>query len=535
MNTLFRMTDVVKHFRTGRGIVHAVDGVSLDIATGEVLGLVGESGCGKSTLARLAVRILTPDSGTLELDGADITTLGRKDLRPHRTKMQMIFQDPFASLNPRTTVARIIEEPLIVHRRGTADERRERVRWLMSKVGLSIDDGSRLPHEFSGGQRQRIGIARALALSPKLIVCDEPVSALDVSIRAQVINLLASLRAEFDIGYLFISHDLSVVEHVADRIAVMYLGKIVELANRRTLWRKPLHPYTQALMAAIPEPTAGGKRKALPMHNVDPPSPVAPPSACRFHTRCPSRAGDLPRRRAARLSRSKAPRVSSPAISSIYKAKASARFASAPAQRSVRKPDRREIAERSVKRRRMVVDLFVEQRQLLQLKKRKYREVARRDLLDFMEFLHALFRIVFDLHRFETLVHLRAVVSGRIRERDAFYIILRPVNRELGIRIGADIGREKTEIVIGVKPARRGRVILSPQFDLDADAGQLLLENFTKPQIFRSQRRNFVDELQPDAVCILLVARLFEQGLQLSSDRRGICRPRSYSIGFSRR
>ena len=286
MNTLFRMTDVVKHFRTGRGIVHAVDGVSLDIATGEVLGLVGESGCGKSTLARLAVRILTPDSGTLELDGADITTLGRKDLRPHRTKMQMIFQDPFASLNPRTTVARIIEEPLIVHRRGTAAERRERVRWLMSKVGLSIDDGSRLPHEFSGGQRQRIGIARALALSPKLIVCDEPVSALDVSIRAQVINLLASLRAEFDIGYLFISHDLSVVEHVADRIAVMYLGKIVELANRRTLWRKPLHPYTQALMAAIPEPTAGGKRKALPMRNVDPPSPVAPPSACRFHTRC---------------------------------------------------------------------------------------------------------------------------------------------------------------------------------------------------------------------------------------------------------
>ncbi|MGH6740177.1 MAG: oligopeptide/dipeptide ABC transporter ATP-binding protein, partial [Bradyrhizobium sp.] len=164
---------------------------------------------------------------------------------------------------------------------------RERVRWLMSKVGLSLEDGRRLPHEFSGGQRQRIGIARALALSPKLIVCDEPVSALDVSIRAQVINLLASLRAEFGIGYLFISHDLSVVEHVADRIAVMYLGKIVELADRRTLWRKPLHPYTQALMAAIPEPSVGVRRKALPMHNVDPPSAVAPPAACRFHTRCP--------------------------------------------------------------------------------------------------------------------------------------------------------------------------------------------------------------------------------------------------------
>jgi oligopeptide/dipeptide ABC transporter ATP-binding protein len=287
VNTLFRMTDVVKHFRAARGLVHAVDGVSLDIAAGEVLGLVGETGCGKSTLARLAVRITSPDSGTIELDGVDITALGRKELRPHRTRMQMIFQDPFASLNPRTTAARIIEEPLIVHRRGSATERRERVRWLMSKVGLSLEDGGRLPHEFSGGQRQRIGIARALALSPKLIVCDEPVSALDVSIRAQVINLLASLRAEFGIGYLFISHDLSVVEHVADRIAVMYLGKIVELADRRTLWRKPLHPYTQALMAAIPEPSVGATRKALPMHNVDPPSPVAPPAACRFHTRCP--------------------------------------------------------------------------------------------------------------------------------------------------------------------------------------------------------------------------------------------------------
>ena len=287
MTPLFRMTNVVKHFRTPRGMVHAVDGVSLEIAPGEVLGLVGESGCGKSSLARLAVRITTPDSGRIELDGVDITTLGRGQMRPHRPKMQMIFQDPFASLNPRTSVARIIEEPLIVHGRGDRAERRERVHWLMSKVGLSIESGARLPHEFSGGQRQRIGIARALALSPKLIVCDEPVSALDVSIRAQVINLLAALRDEFNIGYLFISHDLSVVEHVADRIAVMYLGKIVELADRRTLWRNPLHPYTNALIAAIPEPSVGGRRKKLPMHHVDPPSPLAPPAACRFHTRCP--------------------------------------------------------------------------------------------------------------------------------------------------------------------------------------------------------------------------------------------------------
>jgi oligopeptide/dipeptide ABC transporter ATP-binding protein len=287
VTALLRITDVVKLFRAARGTIHAVDGVSLDIAAGEVLGLVGESGCGKSTLARLAVRIATPDSGTITLDGVDITTMGRKALRPHRTKMQMIFQDPFASLNPRTTVARIIEEPLIVHRRGNSAERRERVAWLMTKVGLPIEAGNRLPHEFSGGQRQRIGIARALALSPKLIVCDEPVSALDVSIRAQVINLLASLRAEFAIGYLFISHDLSVVEHIADRIAVMYLGKIVELADRRTLWRKPLHPYTQALMAAIPKPLVSKNRAALPMQAVDPPSPLAPPQGCRFHTRCP--------------------------------------------------------------------------------------------------------------------------------------------------------------------------------------------------------------------------------------------------------
>ncbi len=286
MSVLFRMTDVVKHFRAPGGMVHAVDGVSLTIEAGEVVGLIGESGCGKSSLARLAMRITTPDSGTIELDGADITNLGRRALRAQRAKAQMIFQDPFASLNPRSTVARIIEEPLIVHRRGNAAERRARVRWLMAKVGLPVDAENRLPHEFSGGQRQRIGIARALALSPKLIICDEPVSALDVSIRAQVINLLSSLRAEFGISYLFISHDLSLVEHIADRICVMYLGKIVEMADRRTLWRKPLHPYTQALIAALPVPAFGVARGKIPIRNVTPPSPLAPPSGCRFHTRC---------------------------------------------------------------------------------------------------------------------------------------------------------------------------------------------------------------------------------------------------------
>jgi oligopeptide/dipeptide ABC transporter ATP-binding protein len=286
MTALFRMTDVVKRFKTPQGLVHAVDGVSLEIRPGEVLGLVGESGCGKSSLARLAMRITTPDAGTIELDGADISRLGRHELRPHRAKMQMVFQDPFASLNPRSTVARIIEEPLIVHGRGTAAERRERVRWLMAKVGLPPDAERRLPHEFSGGQRQRIGIARALALSPKLIICDEPVSALDVSVRAQVINLLADLRDELGVSYLFISHDLSVVEHIADRIAVMYLGKVVETADRRTLWRRPLHPYTQALMAAVPAPAVGAARRKIPLRDAPPPSPLAPPAGCRFHTRC---------------------------------------------------------------------------------------------------------------------------------------------------------------------------------------------------------------------------------------------------------
>ncbi len=287
MSALFRMSGVVKHFKTPRGLVHAVDGVDLSIARGEVLGLVGESGCGKSSLARLAVRIIEPDEGRIELDGVDISHLGQNEIRPHRPRIQMIFQDPFASLNPRASVGRIIEEPLIVHDRGTPAERRERVASLMDKVGLRPEAAARYPHEFSGGQRQRIGIARALALSPDLIICDEPVSALDVSVRAQVINLLDRLRAEFGMSYLFISHDLSVVEHVADRIAVMYLGKIVEFADRRSLWRRPLHPYTQALLASVPAPIAGAKRAPIPLRVVEPPSPLAPPKGCRFHTRCP--------------------------------------------------------------------------------------------------------------------------------------------------------------------------------------------------------------------------------------------------------
>ena len=287
MTALLRMENVVKHFPTPRGVVHAVDGVSLSVAPGEVFGLVGESGCGKSTLARLVTRIVAPDAGVIELDGIDIATLGRRALRPHRAKMQMVFQDPFASFNPRASAGRIIEEPLIVHGRGNAAERAERVRSLMDQVGLPREAMGRYPHEFSGGQRQRIAIARALALSPRLIVCDEPVSALDVSIRAQVINLLMKLRAETGVAFLFISHDLSVVAHMADRIAVMYLGKIVETADRAALWSNPLHPYTRALLASVPRAVAGARRAPLALRAVDPPSPLAPPPGCRFHTRCP--------------------------------------------------------------------------------------------------------------------------------------------------------------------------------------------------------------------------------------------------------
>ena len=289
MTRLLRVNDLTKHFRTPAGTVHALDGVTLEVAAGETLGLVGESGCGKSTLGKTLVRLYEPDAGHVELLGVDISHLGPARLRPLRREMQMIFQDPFASLNPRSTVARILEEPMLVHRTGTRAERKARVAALLQRVGLRPEHGARLPHEFSGGQRQRIGIARALALSPKLVICDEPVSALDVSVRAQVLNLLAELRDEMGLAYLFISHDLSVVRHVADRIAVMYLGRIVEVGPAAAVWSGPLHPYTEALLSSVPSTRATHRRTRLPLEG-DLPSPLDPPSGCRFRTRCPKAA-----------------------------------------------------------------------------------------------------------------------------------------------------------------------------------------------------------------------------------------------------
>ena len=285
---LLEVRDLAVHFRTHGRTVHAVDGASLAIAAGETLGLVGESGCGKSTLGKAVIRLIEPTAGSIILDGTDISNLSQRRLKPLRHKVQMIFQDPFASLNPRTTVGRIVEEPLIVGGRGSASERRARVRWLLERVGLDAGATRKYPHEFSGGQRQRIGIARALALSPNLIVCDEAVSALDVSVRAQIINLLADLQDELGLSYLFISHDLSVVEHISDRVIVMYLGKIVESATRELLWSRPLHPYTRSLIAAVPVPDpAMAKRRKRELLGGDLPSPFNPPSGCRFHTRCP--------------------------------------------------------------------------------------------------------------------------------------------------------------------------------------------------------------------------------------------------------
>jgi ABC-type oligopeptide transport system ATPase subunit len=249
---LLHVTGLTKHFASSGRRVKAVDGVDLTIGTGETLGLVGESGCGKSTLGKLILRLLTPDAGSIEFDGVNIAHMTQAELRPIRPGIQMVFQDPYASLNPRMTVAQVLEEPLIVHSRGDAAARSKRVRWLMDRVRLRPDLARRYPHEFSGGQRQRIGIARALALDPKLIVCDEPVSALDVSVRAQVINLLDELRSDLGLSYLFISHDLSIVQHLADRIAVMYFGKIVETSDYRSIWREPTHPYTKVLIGAIP-------------------------------------------------------------------------------------------------------------------------------------------------------------------------------------------------------------------------------------------------------------------------------------------
>ncbi|MCA1555621.1 MAG: ATP-binding cassette domain-containing protein, partial [Acidobacteria bacterium] len=285
---LVRVRALVKHFPVAGSddVVRAVDGVTFEILKGETLGLVGESGCGKSTVGRCLLRLIEPTEGEISFEGKDVLALSGKALRSVRAEMQIIFQDPYASLNPRLKVRDIVAEPLVIHGTGTKEERRERVAELLRKVGLDPDYMNRYPHEFSGGQRQRLGIARALALNPKLIVADEPVSALDVSVQAQVINLLEDLQAEFDLTYLFISHGLAVVEHISNRVAVMYLGRIVEVTTAIELYANPLHPYTRALLSAIPIPDPTRKRERIVLTG-DVPTPINPPSGCRFHTRCP--------------------------------------------------------------------------------------------------------------------------------------------------------------------------------------------------------------------------------------------------------
>lgn len=273
-------------FRRTVGWVQAVDDISLYVSKGEALGLVGESGCGKSTLGKCIVKLLEPTEGKILYAGEDIWSMGSTQIKSYRRKVQAIFQDPYSSLNPRMSVGGIVGEPLKVHSLHTSFEQKLKVNNLLKKVGISPDYTSRYPHELSGGQRQRIGIARALALQPELIICDEPVSALDVSVQAQVINLLDDLKEEFKLSYLFIAHDLSVVEHVSDRIAVMYLGKIVEVAKDTELYSNPLHPYTKALLSAIPIPEPRRKKKRTILQG-EVPSPINPPSGCRFHTRCP--------------------------------------------------------------------------------------------------------------------------------------------------------------------------------------------------------------------------------------------------------
>lgn len=285
---LVNVRHLVKHFPVegSDDVVRAVDDVSFEIMRGETLGLVGESGCGKSTVGRCLLRLIEPTTGQIDFDGRNVRALNRSDLRELRREMQIVFQDPYASLNPRMKVGDIVGEPLVIHKMGTKNERRERVGELLRRVGLDPDYRKRYPHEFSGGQRQRIGVARTLALNPKLIVADEPVSALDVSVQAQVVNLLQDLQKEFGLTYLFISHGLAVVEHISTRVAVMYLGRIVEIASAADLYLRPLHPYTQALLSAIPVPDPKRKRERIVLQG-DVPTPINPPSGCRFRTRCP--------------------------------------------------------------------------------------------------------------------------------------------------------------------------------------------------------------------------------------------------------
>jgi oligopeptide/dipeptide ABC transporter ATP-binding protein len=298
-DVLLRVENLVKHFpvqsaqvfQRRRDVVHAVDGVNLEVRRGETLGLVGETGCGKSTLARCIMRLYDITSGQIDFDGHDISRLSRRRMRPLRREMQMIFQDPYGSLNPRRRVGSIIGDPFAIHNIASGQDRKRRVQEVMELVGLNPEHYNRFPAEFSGGQRQRIGVARALAFRPKLVVCDEPVSALDVSIQAQIINLLADLQSELGLTYIFIAHDLSVVRHVSNKVAVMYLGKIVELATVDDLWRHPRHPYTDALLSAVPvpDPDHADRRERIILVG-DVPSPIAPPSGCRFHPRCPKAA-----------------------------------------------------------------------------------------------------------------------------------------------------------------------------------------------------------------------------------------------------